>query len=300
MDNMKTNLSNEEKKNKISQFLNLYYSNSNSFKINQLPSWISLFASILQKEVNNDLPKYYRQFAPGEVVLVNFGVSIGQELCGTHFAIVLNKKDNKYNSTLLVVPLSSKYHDDYVSLDRELAERMEETVKKSNKEINRKLDHIQKEGMEYFKLLINFHDSNIKANAEEISFLKSMSLLPASKEDYKNNTEIAQKNVKISRKEMSKIKGDKKYPLLNKYMTIYEISSNLIKKSKKINTQILKVSHFREETKKHNNRSYAAINNIKTISKLRLINFYDRGLVDRILVSEDSLNKIKTSLYNLI
>lgn len=300
MDNMKTNLSNEEKKNKISQFLNLYYSNSNNFKINQLPSWISLFASILRKEVSNDLPKYYKHFVPGEVVLANFGVSIGQELCGTHFAIVLNKKDNKYNSTLLVVPLSSKYHDDYVSLDRELAERMEETVKKSNKEINRKLDYIRKEWIDFVNLLINFNESKIKANAEEISFLKNISFLPASKEDYKNNTKIAQKNVEILMKKMSKIKGDKKYPLINKYMTIYEISSDFTKKSNKINTQIAKVSHFREETKKHNNRSYAAINNIKTISKLRLINFYDRGLVDRILISEDSLNKIKTSLYKLI
>lgn len=297
---MKTNLSNEEKKNKISKFLNLYYSNSNSFKINQLPSWISLFASILQKEVSNDLPKYYKHFAPGEVVLANFGVSIGQELCGTHFAIVLNKKDDKYNSTLLVVPLSSKYHDDYVSLDRELPERMEETVKKSNKEINRKLDYLRKEWIVFEDLLTNLNDSKIKANAEEISFLKNISFLPASKEDYKNNTKIAQKNVKILMKKMSKIKGDKKYPLINKYMTIYEISSDFTKKSNKINTQIAKVSHFREETKKHNNRSYAAINNIKTISKLRLINFYDRGLVDRILISEDSLNKIKTSLYKLI
>lgn len=297
---MKSHLSKKEKKNKIQHFLNLYYSNVNNFKINNLPSWISFFAYTLQKEINNDLPKHYRIYGPGEVVLVNFGVSIGQELCGIHFAVVLNRKDSKYNSTLLVVPLSSKYHEDYVSLDRELADSMKYTVVKSHLEIAKKVDSANKDANNFFKALNNFHNSSIKATAKEIELLKSISFLPASNEDYKNNTEVAKKNLQILLNSLSKVKDDKAYPVINKYISILEFISQSTKVYEKIQSNILKANHFFEETKKHDNQTFAAINNIKTISKLRLVSFYDRELVDKIFVSNKSLDKIKKSLESLI
>lgn len=52
--------------------------------------------------------KSYITYSRGTVVYVDFGLNIGDELCGPHYAIVLNKKDNPKNAKLTVIPLTSK------------------------------------------------------------------------------------------------------------------------------------------------------------------------------------------------
>lgn len=55
-------------------------------------------------------PKYYKRFARGRIIRVKFGVNIGSEFSGDHFAIVISKKDTMMNPTLHVIPISSKKH----------------------------------------------------------------------------------------------------------------------------------------------------------------------------------------------
>ena len=50
--------------------------------------------------------RYFR----GEIVRVKFGVNIGSEFSGEHFAIVISKRDTMMNPTLHVIPLTSKKH----------------------------------------------------------------------------------------------------------------------------------------------------------------------------------------------
>ncbi len=44
------------------------------------------------------------------IVRVKFGVNIGSEFSGDHFAIVLSKRDTMMSPTLHVIPLTSKKH----------------------------------------------------------------------------------------------------------------------------------------------------------------------------------------------
>lgn len=62
----------------------------------------------------------YEQYKRGRIVFVEFGTNIGNELSGSHFAIVINNDDNENNSLLTVIPLSSKNNKMYLNLGDEL------------------------------------------------------------------------------------------------------------------------------------------------------------------------------------
>ncbi len=50
----------------------------------------------------------YTKYKRGHIVYVSFSPSVGTELSGCHYAIVLNKKDYNSSSNLTVLPLTSK------------------------------------------------------------------------------------------------------------------------------------------------------------------------------------------------
>ncbi|WP_424349633.1 type II toxin-antitoxin system PemK/MazF family toxin [Latilactobacillus sp. 5-91] len=77
-------------------------------KFNKLPYWLKKVAYRYEKEFDNDFPTKYYHYKRGTVIRVDFGVNMGSEFCGIHFAIVLDKKDNARKRTLTVVPLTSK------------------------------------------------------------------------------------------------------------------------------------------------------------------------------------------------
>ena len=54
--------------------------------------------------------KTYKRYARGRIVKVKFGVNVGSEFSGDHFAIVVSKGDTMMSSTLHVIPLTSKKH----------------------------------------------------------------------------------------------------------------------------------------------------------------------------------------------
>lgn len=54
----------------------------------------------------------------GAIVNVDFGVNVGTELSGNHFAIILNKDDSPRNDKLTVIPLTSHEHPHSIKLPR--------------------------------------------------------------------------------------------------------------------------------------------------------------------------------------
>ena len=74
-------------------------------------------------ENGRNSPKF-KAYKRGTIVFVNFGTSIGTELSGNHFAIVLNKNDNPFNGSLSIVPLTSKNKKYNLPLDKELISRI--------------------------------------------------------------------------------------------------------------------------------------------------------------------------------
>lgn len=71
-----------------------------------LSYWIKTYSSMLDCEksfVPNSIPKLKRR----QIVNVDFGFRIGAELGGLHYAVVLDKANSLYASTVTVVPLGS-------------------------------------------------------------------------------------------------------------------------------------------------------------------------------------------------
>ncbi len=58
----------------------------------------------------------FQRYKRGQIVLVDFSPSMGSELRGKHFAIVLTKNDSPNNGVLTVVPLSSKEKPYYLDI----------------------------------------------------------------------------------------------------------------------------------------------------------------------------------------
>ena len=79
----------------------------------------------LNKELDNFEKKItHKVYKRGQVVSVNFGTNIGSEISGEHFAIVLTKYDKPTSRTITVVPLTSKYNENYISLGKEVWDKL--------------------------------------------------------------------------------------------------------------------------------------------------------------------------------
>ncbi|MCC9762969.1 hypothetical protein HK228_07385, partial [Streptococcus agalactiae] len=67
----------------------------------------------------------------GSLVFIDFGINVGNELSGNHFAIVLNKKDSKNNGVLTVLPVSSKGNKFSVEIDGLISQKSANLLKNS-------------------------------------------------------------------------------------------------------------------------------------------------------------------------
>lgn len=112
--------SNKEKLIKRSSCRFLEISKSGEWKFDILPNWLDNVSYWFDKENKSSLPARYYHYDRGTVIRVDFGVNMGSEFCGLHFAIVLDKKDNNRKKTLTVVPLTSKNKSGRFSLGKEI------------------------------------------------------------------------------------------------------------------------------------------------------------------------------------
>lgn len=86
------------------------------YKFKYLPQSTLFKAKQFQNEVKENPQRYFPKFKRGAIIYVKFGINIGSEMSGNHFAIVLDKYDKETKSTLTVVPLSSKNKSYYQKL----------------------------------------------------------------------------------------------------------------------------------------------------------------------------------------
>lgn len=86
------------------------------YKFKYLPQWTLFKAKQFYNEATDNNQRYFPKFKRGAIIYVKFGINIGSEMSGNHFAIVLDKYDKETKSTLTVVPLSSKFKSYYQEL----------------------------------------------------------------------------------------------------------------------------------------------------------------------------------------
>ncbi|EHO46979.1 type II toxin-antitoxin system PemK/MazF family toxin [Lentilactobacillus kisonensis] len=96
--------------NKIYSNLQFLISKShNKFKGIDVTRELMTYSQALVEDFNHrKTNSRYQIYKRGTVAYVDFGLGVGSELSGPHYAIVLNKKDNPNNSKITVIPLTSK------------------------------------------------------------------------------------------------------------------------------------------------------------------------------------------------
>ena len=62
-------------------------------------------------------PTRFKRYSRGQIVKVKFGVNVGSEFSGDHYAIVISKQDTMLNPILHVIPLTSKKHNYNIELN---------------------------------------------------------------------------------------------------------------------------------------------------------------------------------------
>lgn len=173
-------------------------------KSDLLAYWIHDFAVYHDEETSFDISKS-GIFSRGDIIKVNLGFNIGNELGGLHYCVVLNKYDNVRNGTLNVVPLTSrkinKKYDYYtVNLGNELYNKLQVKLKKEKEKIysrQSELNIIEKE-----KVYIEKMEKEISKMKEDSIALINQITTISKQRIYKD---LLTRNVKLSNKALDLI-----------------------------------------------------------------------------------------------
>ena len=123
-------------------------------------------------------PKRFKRYSRGSIVRVKFGVNIGSEFSGDHFAIVVSKKDTMYSPILHVIPITSKQHNKHLNIGTIIYN--EEEIERLNIKLNSITD--KKEQRKIKKCLRYYKKRKDKISYACIKHLKTISKLSIMKE----------------------------------------------------------------------------------------------------------------------
>jgi mRNA-degrading endonuclease toxin of MazEF toxin-antitoxin module len=116
---------------------------SGHYKFKQLPYWHRSKSDWLEKEYHKQIKPHYKKYKRGTIVYVDFGVNVGSEISGHHFAVVVNIFDNPRNPLTTVIPLTSKESRFYLHLDNTVIKNAISLLKQHIETINRNLESLQ-------------------------------------------------------------------------------------------------------------------------------------------------------------
>lgn len=218
-------------------------------KCSHVGYWLKRHSSHLideSKEKRNGFIVY----KPGTLIRVDFGVNVGSEITGSHFAVVLNKRDNEFNSVITVIPLTSKMKKNNINVGLEVFNRVIDECELSENKFNDE----KKELLLLFSLLSMINEMD-ESNPELdrfmdyfYSYLCSKFSIDFELEKFKSLSDEDQANFAKT--------------VLDKY-TIY--LSN-------VSSQIQKLNKVKETyTNKYRNNTYVDLSQITTISKFRIM-----------------------------
>lgn len=267
-------------------------------KFKSLPYWLEESSHYFKLEANKELIDHYYYYYPrGSVISVNFGVNEGSEFSNLHFAVVLNKRDSHQNRTLTVIPLTSKPKAGRFSLGKEIFNQTTNILSSTLTELQSHL------GTQVER------NNKLEEKVKELE-QKRQSIQKAYKETNKKITNFMSEPLSMANMD------DKKTQFSKLYKEMTDQITNLEQLNQKINS-LTKESHdIREETrhcgeetdklgkvvsiyKKYNKNTFARIEDITTISKLRIrqINEFDPS--GRIQLSSEQMRAISNEIMKL-
>ena len=152
---------------KLDDLIESFINNPDSLKkANNLSYWLSQYSTSIgfEDEFN---PRKLKKYKRGDIVKVNLGFNIGNELGGLHYCVVLDNNNAMASGNITVVPLTSSknnkiYHQSTVNIGEEIYVSLKRKLDLSNKKFS-------EEASEIIKLKPNIYSFN-EQQQEAFSF----------------------------------------------------------------------------------------------------------------------------------
>lgn len=232
--------------------------------------WIKDYVKMINFEENFQ-PSRNIAYKRGNIVKVHFGFNIGAEYGGLHYAIVLDNHNAHNSPVVTVIPLTSS---------------------KAGKEIHSNSVDL---GNELYRLLKS------KAESDIIKLKKERDDMQEIADSVKSLLAIAGSEIYIAENESDQDKYQQHSEEVSKHInSIQELAKEWEKRLIHNNDEIARVRKIADEITQMKEGSIALVNQITTISKIRI---YDpRGTYDvlsGISLTKESMNKINQKIKEL-
>lgn len=138
-------------------------------------------------------PLTFKRYSRGNIVKVKFGVNIGSEFSGDHYAIIISKRDTMYNPILHVIPITSDDSKYNINLGEIIYD--EKQIKNLQELYDKKTNNNEKKEI---KKCINYYSKNKNrksfACTKHIKTISKLSILkPLNKYDYLPKLKLSDK-----------------------------------------------------------------------------------------------------------
>lgn len=294
----------EQKRQKIARFNDVYYNGDPSdWKVSRLPNWMSSYGYLLDKELKNNLPQHYRRFRQGTVVMINYGVTIGNELGGSHFGVVLNNDDTKYKRKVTVVPLSSHKHRGYIDLGYDLMSGINDLLKIRKDEEQKKITKLINRLREFAN---NHKDNHFTFTDEEINFINDNNIenFPKSDSTVELDFMNANNNLKSLIEQIKQADSWEQHKDIFEFVSLVETAltfqSSIENSLNELRNNLKELKILAKKLTKYNKHSYAVITDIKAVSKLRVAKLNHYTISGNTQISDESLDKIRQGFIKTI
>ena len=261
--------------------------NQRSDKIAQ---WIENWVKYLKiEQVFN--PRSIQALKRGSIVYADFGFNVGREYGGLHYAIVLNKTDARSNHLLHVLPLTSVKETTDISnlkyfqlpIGNEVFQLLSNKALKKVRELSELYDRFSKKDGELREKVVMV-ESLIEDNKKTLEILKNLSSSDMDDSSIKQILTI-NKNIDFASDQADKIRQEAKENAI--------LLAELNEKLEYANKFILKTQNMNKD-------SIVLLNQVTTISKMRLRDpKNNNSILNGIVLSDDTMDKIDEALKNI-
>ena len=261
--------------------------NKRSDKIAQ---WIENWVKYLKiEQVFN--PRSIQALKRGRIVYADFGFNVGREYGGLHYAIVLNKIDARSNHLLHVLPLTSVKETTDISnlkyfqlpIGNEVFQLLSNKALKKVRELSELYDRFSKKDGELREKVVMV-ESLIEDNKKTLEILKNLSSSEIDDSSIKQILTI-NKNIDFASDQAEKIRQEAKENAI--------LLAELNEKLEYANKFILKTQNMNKD-------SIVLLNQVTTISKMRLRDpKNNNSILNGIVLSDDTMDKIDEALKNI-
>lgn len=241
-------------------------------RADKIDQWIESWTKYLKREQQFN-PRSLPLFKRGSVIVVDLGFNVGSEYGGIHYAIVLNKRDSRRNHLLHILPLTS-------IKEKTDLEKLKYYQLSLSDEIHRLLIQKAIKGLQTIEAKRNscineIHLLNNKL-AEIESLANEQQKDPDTNPKLESYLETEISNVKLKQEELEKIVNQ-------------------------ITSQSIYIEKLVEKISKLKKGSIALLNQVTTISKLRILDpINQRSFFNDIVLSTETLDIIDAALKNIL